>query len=89
ATGQFPIGTWAITLVSTADGHEEHYALDIYPNGTYQSNGVTQNWIYSPDNSTLSLTGWGAIAFHTQTANGYAGEGFLNGNQYHVTLTRR
>ena len=89
ATGQFPIGTWAITLVSTADGHEEHYALDIYPNGTYQSNGVTQNWIYSPDNSTLSLTGWGAIAFQSRTANGYAGEGFLNGNQYHVTLTRR
>jgi hypothetical protein len=89
AASQFPIGTWAITLVSAADGHEEHYALDIFPDGTFQSNGVNQRWAYSSDNSTLSLYGWGAIAFHTQTADGYAGEGFLNGNQYHVTLTQR
>jgi hypothetical protein len=88
-TSQFPVGSWTITVVLATDGTEERYALDIYPNGTYQSNGVTQQWIYSPDNSTLSLTGWGAVAFQNRTANGYVGEGYLNGNLYHVTLTPR
>lgn len=86
---QFPVGNWTITLVSPADGHQERYALDILSDGTYQSNGATQQWVYSPDDSTVSFVGWGLITFHNRTANGYVGSGNLNGSWYNVTLTPR
>ena len=89
ATSQFPVGHWMITLVLAADGHEEHYTLDIFQNGTYQTNGTTQQWVYSPDDSTISFVGWGAITFQNRTADGYVGYGYLNGNMYNVTLTPR
>ncbi|MEP6718285.1 MAG: toll/interleukin-1 receptor domain-containing protein [bacterium] len=88
-TSQFPVGNWIVTLVLQADGHEERYALDISPNGTYQSNGVTNNWLYSPDDNAISFDGWGVIKFHDRTANGYVGQGYLNQKMYNVTLTPR
>ena len=88
-TNQFPVGNWVVTLVLQEDGHQEQYALDIYPSGTYQSNGVTNTWVYSPDESTITFAGWGAITFQNRTATGYAGQGYLNLKMYNVLLTPR
>ncbi|MBA2703197.1 MAG: toll/interleukin-1 receptor domain-containing protein [Blastocatellia bacterium] len=89
ATGQFPVGNWNITLVLPADGHEEHYTLDISSDGTYQSNGMTRRWGPLPDGSTIRFEGWGDITFQNRAANGYTGYGYLNGNTYNVMLTPR
>ena len=84
---QFPVGSWIITMVSQADGHEERYALDIYPNGTFNSNGVTNSWGYSPTDNIITFNGWGKMTFQNSTGTSYQDYGFLNGNMYNVTLT--
>ena len=88
-SNQFPVGNWIVTLVLQEDGHEERYALDIYPNGTYQSNGATNTWVYSPDEGTITFAGWGAMTFQNRTTNGCAGQGYLNLKMYNVLLTPR
>jgi hypothetical protein len=87
-TSGFPVGHWTIVLTST-DGRQEEHELDIFGDGTFESNGGRQHWAYSADEDTITLYGWGIVTIQSQTADGYEGYGTLNGNLYHVALTPR
>lgn len=85
---QFPIGQWTL-YAQTADGGEDIVLVDIYANGTYQSNrGHGGTYVY--DGSALGLQNWGIIYFRERNQNAYIGSGTLNNTECHViTLTPR
>ena len=76
AVNQFPIGRW--TLYGQAvDGSEATVELDIFANGTYQSNrGHAGTYFYS--GSELEFENWGVVVFQNQNGSAYSGHGTLN-----------
>jgi len=72
---QFPIGRWTL-YVQTDDG-EVDVDVDIFANGTYQSNrGHAGTYVY--EGSELELENWGVIHFRQQDGNAYVGSGTLD-----------
>ena len=85
---QFPIGQWTL-YAQAADGREDVVLVDIYANGTYQSNrGHGGTYVY--DGSGLGLQNWGIVYFRQRDGNAYVGSGTLNNTEFDViTLAPR
>lgn len=85
---QFPIGRWTL-YAQTADGGEDAVDVDIFANGTYQSNrGHAGRYFYS--GSELGFENWGVVVFQSQNGNAYIGYGTLNNTAFHIiTLAPR
>ncbi len=73
---QFPIGRWTL-YGQTADGGEDAVDVDIFANGTYQSNRG-HDGRYVSSGSELGLENWGRIYFQERNGNTYVGYGTLN-----------
>jgi len=73
---QVPIGRWTL-YGQTADGGEVAVDVDIFANGTYQSNrGYAGRYDYS--GGVLVLENWARIYFRERKGNAYVGYGTLN-----------
>ena len=87
---QFPnpiFGQWRLHI-ETADGGRNVFELDIFADGTYQSN-TGHSGAYSYSINTLELEDWGIIFFKIRNGNMFIGHGTLNGVQVGIALAPR